>query len=116
MNEKEEKLVARIFSEVIDMKLSKYQSLFLYQLAIRRYKVNKKGKDETMDVSAGKIMKRMPELCKKTAGLEHKRNIVETSANKCLRNLDEELSNADLDEKFFRGDTVINVIDYLIRE
>lgn len=115
MNEKEEKLVARIFSEVIDMKLSKYQSLFLYQLAIRRYKVNKKEKNESMEVSVGKIMKRMPDLCKKTKGLEHKRNIVETSADKCLRNLDEELSNADIDEKFFRGDTVVNVIEHLIR-
>ena len=68
-----------------------------------------------MEVSVGKIMKRMPDLCKKTKGLEHKRNIVETSADKCLRNLDEELSNADIDEKFFRGDTVVNVIEHLIR-
>ena len=34
MNEKEEILTTRIMSEVMDMQLSKYQSLFLYQLAL----------------------------------------------------------------------------------
>lgn len=116
MNEKEEILTTRIMSEVMDMQLSKYQSLFLYQLALRRYKIRKKDKDESLDESIGKVMKKMQELCKITKGLEHKKNIVETSTDKCRRKLDEELSDAKLDDNFFRGDVVINVIDYLIRE
>lgn len=115
MNEKEEILTTRIMSEVMDMQLSKYQSLFLYQLALRRYKI-KKDKDESLDESICKVMKKMQELCKRTKGLEHKKNIVETSTEKCRRKLDEELSDAKLDDNFFRGDVVINVIDYLIRE
>ena len=112
MNEKEKILTTRIMSEVMDMQLSKYQSLFLYQLAL----IRKKDKDESLDESICKVMKKMQELCKRTKGLEHKKNIVETSTEKCRRKLDEELSDAKLDDNFFRGDVVINVIDYLIRE
>ena len=62
MNEKEEILTTRIMSEVMDMQLSKYQSLFLYQLALRRYKIRKKDKDESLDESIGKVMKKMQEV------------------------------------------------------
>ena len=46
MNEREELLVGRIMNDVIGMGLSKYNSLFLAQLALRRYKVETKKKSE----------------------------------------------------------------------
>ena len=49
MNEREEMLVGRIMNDVIGMGLSKYNSLFLVQLALRRYKVETKKKNETVN-------------------------------------------------------------------
>ena len=116
MNEREELLVGRIMNDVIGMGLSKYNSLFLAQLALRRYKVETKKKSETIDESARKVMARMPELCRKTKDLKHKR-IIETSSAKSLAKLEEELcDSASIDEDLLRGDVITNVIDFLLQE
>ena len=117
MNEKEELLVGRIMNDVLGMGLSKYNTLFLSQLALRRYKVEtKKKKSETLDESARKVMSRMPELCRKTKGLRHKQ-IIETSSSKSLSKLEEELCESlTIDEDLLRGDIITNVIDFLLKE
>lgn len=86
------------------------------QLALRRYKVETKKKSETIDESARKVMARMPELCRKTKDLKHKR-IIETSSAKSLAKLEEELcDSASIDEDLLRGDIITNVIDFLLQE
>lgn len=116
MTEKEEMMVGRIMDEVMEMQLSKYQTLFLTQLSIRRYKMKRDKKSENMENSVEKVMRRMPKLCKRTKGLEHKKNVVQTSAYKCLQKLEEELCDAEVDEKLLRGYVVQNVVEHLIRE
>lgn len=117
MNEKEERMVAKIMGEVLDFELSKYQTLFLTQLAIRRYRVEKKKKKETLKESVTKVMERMPELCLATKGLEHKKNVVQTSYSKSLKKLEEELCDSHrISDKLLRGDVVENVLNYLINE
>ncbi len=116
MNEREELLVGRIMNDVLSMGLSKYNTLFLAQLALRRYKVETKKKSETLDESARKVMSRMPELCRKTKGLRHKQ-IIETSSAKSLSKLEEELyESMTIEDDLLRGDIITNVINYLLKE
>ncbi len=116
MNEREELLVGRIMNDVLGMGLSKYNTLFLAQLALRRYKVETKKKSETLDESARKVMSRMPELCRKTKGLRHKQ-IIETSSAKSLSKLEEELyESMTIEDDLLRGDIITNVINYLLKE
>lgn len=115
MNEREELKVANIMSKVLDMKLSKYHTLFLTQMAIRRYKKSMKGKQESIDKTMAKIMRRMPSLCKETKGLEHK-SIIETSSSKTREKLEEELSDAELPEELLNGELIENVLTYLLED
>ena len=114
MNEREELLVGRIMNDVIGWGLSKYNSLFLTQLALRRYKVGTKKKNETLEESARKVMSRMPELCRKTKDLNHKQ-IIETSSAKSLAKLEEELCDSSIEEDLLRGDIITNVLDFLLK-
>ena len=115
MNEREELKVASIISKVLDMKLSKYHTLFLTQMAIRRYKKQIKGKQESIDKTMEKIMRRMPSLCKETKGLEHK-SVIETSSNKTREKLEEELSDAERPEELLNGELIENVLTYLLED
>lgn len=48
MNEKDEAKVVSIIAKVLDMGLSKYHTLFLTQMAIHRYKIKTKKKQESI--------------------------------------------------------------------
>ena len=116
MNEKEQIVVAKIIEKVYDFHLSKYHYLFLSQMAIRRYELTRKKKTENIEKTAMKIMRRMPELCKKTEGLEHK-NVIQTSAAKSLQRLEEELCDSEtVPERLLRGPVVENVLEYLLED
>lgn len=116
MNEKEELMIGRIMNEVLEMGLSKYNTLFLTQLTLRRYKVENKKKKESLEESVRKVMSRMPELCQKNKELRHKR-IIETSASKSLLKLEEELCESmTINEDLLRGDIVSNTIAFLLKE
>ena len=108
MNEKDEAKVVSIIAKVLDMGLSKYHTLFLTQMAIRRYKIKTKKKQESIKKTAQKIMSKMPELCKKSEGLKHK-NIILT-----LERLEEELYDANLSEELLNGQILENVLEFLI--
>ena len=113
VNEKEQIKVAEIIERVYDFHLSKYHYLFLSQMAIRRYELEKKGKTESIEKTAMKIMKRMPEMCKKDEGLKHK-NIIQTSSQKCLLRLEEELCDSrSVPEDLLAGPVIENVLQYL---
>lgn len=114
MNEKEQLMVGKIIERVYDLQLSKYHYLFLSQMAIRRYELEKKRKTESIEKTAMKIMKRMPEMCKKDEGLKHK-NIIQTSSQKCLLRLEEELCDSrSVPEDLLAGPVVENVLQYLV--
>lgn len=116
MNEKEQLTVAKIMEKVYDFHLSKYHYLFLSQMAIRKYELSRKKKNENLEKTAMKIMNRMPELCKKTEGLKHK-NVIQTSAGKSLQRLEEELCDSEtVPEKLLRGPVVENVLEYLLED
>lgn len=115
MNEKEQLKAMKIMSRVYDMKMSKFQTLFLTQIAIRRFDVERKNKPESLETTVGKVMKKMPQLCLKTDGLRHKR-IMETSTKKALEQLTEEIFEADIEENLLRGDALENVIAYLLED
>ena len=106
MNEREELKVANIMAKVLDMGLSKYHTLFLTQMAIRRYKKSMKGKEESIDKTLDKIMRRMQSLCKETKGLE----------NKSRAKLEEELSDANLPDELLNGEILENVLEYLVKD
>ena len=109
MNEKDEAKVVSIIAKVLDMGLSKYHTLFLTQMAIRRYKIKTKKKQESIKKTAQKIMSKMPELCKKSEGLKHK-NIILTETER----LEEELYDANLSEELLNGQILENVLEFLI--
>ena len=116
MNEKEQLMVAKIMEKVYDFHLSKYHYLFLSQMAIRRYEKSRKKKKEDIEKTAEKIMQRMPELCKRTKGMEHK-TIIQTSSEKSLQRLEEELCDSEtVPEELLRGPVVQNVLEYLLNE
>lgn len=115
MNEREELKVANIMAKVLDMGLSKYHTLFLAQMAIRRYKKSMKGKEESIDKTLDKIMRRMQGLCKETKGLENK-IVIETSSNKSRAKLEEELSDANLPDELLNGEILENVLEYLVKD
>ena len=115
MNEREELKVANIMAKVLDMGLSKYHTLFLTQMAIRRYKKSMKGKEESIDKTLEKIMRRMQSLCKETKGLENK-IVIETSWNKSRAKLEEELSDANLPDELLNGEILENVLEYLVKD
>ena len=115
MNEREELKVANIMAKVLDMGLSKYHTLFLTQMAIRRYKKSMKGKEESIDKTLDKIMRRMQSLCKETKGLENK-IVIETSWNKSRAKLEEELSDANLPDELLNGEILENVLEYLVKD
>lgn len=115
MNEREELKVANIMAKVLDMGLSKYHTLFLTQMAIRRYKKSMKGKEESIDKTLDKIMRRMQSLCKETKGLENK-IVIETSSNKSRAKLEEELSDANLPDELLNGEILENVLEYLVKD
>lgn len=115
MNEKEQIMVASIMTKVSSFGLSKYQELFLTQMALRQYEQRRKKKEESLEQTAGKIMKRMQGLCKKTKGLQHKRNIIERSPERSLEQLWEELCDSStVPEELLRGQVVENVMEYLL--
>jgi hypothetical protein len=113
MNEKDEAKVVSIIAKVLDMGLSKYHTLFLTQMAIHRYKIKTKKKQESIKKTAQKIMSKMPELCKKSEGLKHK-NIILTSASRTLERLEEELYDANIPEELLNGQILENVLEFLI--
>ena len=115
MNEREELKVANIMAKVLDMGLSKYHTLFLTQMAIRRYKKSMKGKEESIDKTLEKIRRRMQSLCKETKGLENK-IVIETSSNKSRAKLEEELSDANLPDELLNGEILENVLEYLVKD
>ena len=115
MNEREELKVASIIAKVLDMGLSKYHTLFLTQIAIRRYKKKMKGKDESVDKTLEKIMRRMPSLCKETRGLENK-VVVEISSKKSRENLEKELADAKIPDELLNGELIENVLTYLLED
>lgn len=115
MNEREELKVANIMAKVLDMGLSKYHTLFLTQMAIRQYKKSMKGKEESIDKTLDKIMRRMQSLCKETKGLENK-IVIETSWNKSRAKLEEELSDANLPDELLNGEILENVLEYLVKD
>ena len=115
MNEREELKVANIMAKVLDMGLSKYHTLFLTQMAIRRYKKSMKGKEESIDKTLDKIMRRMQSLCKETKGLENK-IVIEPSWNKSRAKLEEELSDANLPDELLNGEILENVLEYLVKD
>ena len=115
MNEREELKVANIMAKVLDMGLSKYHTLFLTQMAIRLYKKSMKGKEESIDKTLDKIMRRMQSLCKETKGLENK-IVIETSWNKSRAKLEEELSDANLPDELLNGEILENVLEYLVKD
>ena len=115
MNEREELKVANIMAKVLDMGLSKYHTLFLTQMAIRRYKKSMKGKEESIDKTLDKIMRRRQSLCKETKGLENK-IVIETSWNKSRAKLEEELSDANLPDELLNGEILENVLEYLVKD
>ena len=115
MNEREELKVANIMAKVLDMGLSKYHTLFLTRMAIRRYKKSMKGKEESIDKTLDKIMRRMQSLCKETKGLENK-IVIETSWNKSRAKLEEELSDANLPDELLNGEILENVLEYLVKD
>lgn len=97
--------------------LSKYQELFLTQMALRQYEQKRKKKDESLEQTAGKIMKRMQGLCKKTKGLQHKKNVIERSPERSLEQLWEELCDSStVPEELLRGQVVENVMEYLLND
>lgn len=116
MNEKDKKKMAAIMDKVLDFKMSKYQSVYLTHLAFRRYEVKKKKKKESMEESATRTMKHMPEICSQTDGLKHKKNVVETAASKSLEKLEEELHESNVKEELLRGDVIEDVVKYLIKD
>ena len=73
MNEREQVKIAQIMSKAYDFHLSKYHYLFLTQMAIRIYNLKVEEREEPIEETAQKIMKKMPGLCRKTEGLKHKR-------------------------------------------
>ena len=99
--------------KVLDFKMSKYQSVYLTHLAFRRYEVKKK---ESMEESATRTMKHMPEICSQTDGLKHKKNVVETAASKSLEKLEEELHESNVKEELLMGDVIEDVVKYLIKD
>ena len=115
MNEREELKVANIMAKVLDMGLSKYHTLFLTQMAIRRYKKSMKGKEESIDKTLDKIMRRMQSLFKETKGLENK-IVIETSLNKSRDKLEEELYDANLPDELLNGEILENVLEYLVKD
>lgn len=115
MNKRETKKITQIMEKAYDFHLSKYHYLFLTQIAMRQYRLRENRKPETLEVTATKVMRDMPELCRKTKGLEHK-NIVETSAKRSLNRLEEELLDSDLSEKLQQGSVLENVLNYLLLE
>ena len=117
MNEKEQLMVAAIMTKVSSFGLSKYQELFLTQMALRQYEQKKKKKEETLEKSAEKVMKRMQSLCKRTKGLEHKRNIIERTPERSLDQIWEELCDSStVPEELLRGQVVENVMKYLLED
>ena len=117
MNEKEQIMVASIMTKVSSFGLSKYQELFLTQMALRQYEQKRKKKDESLEQTAGKIMKRMQGLCKKTKGLQHKKNVIERSPERSLEQLWEELCDSStVPEELLRGQVVENVMEYLLND
>ena len=117
MNEKKEKTRDKIITRVLELGISKYQSLYLTELAFRRYEIASKNKKESIQESAREIMKRMPELCRKTEGLQHKKNVVETSSVRALEELEAELGDSKtISDGLLRGDIVRNVLGYLLEK
>lgn len=116
MNEKEQLKVAQIMSKAFDFHLSKYHYLFITQMAIRIYNLKAKGKKETIEKTAEKIMRKMPALCKKTDGLQNKQVIL-TSSAKSIARLEDELYECDtLGDELLRGEALKNILDYLIED
>lgn len=114
MNEKEQLKVAQIMAKAFDFHLSKYHYLFLTQMAIRQYEMRCRKKEEPLEKTAEKVMKKMPMLCKRTSGLENK-HIIETSSKKSLARLEDELYECDaLGDELLRGTVLKNIIDYLL--
>ena len=115
MNEKEERMLASVMTKVLDFEISTYHTVFLTELAMRRYKVANKKKKETLEESATKTMKKMPDLCKKTEGLKDKKNVVETSAKRSLEALESELEGSKkISDKLLRGNIVESILSYLL--
>ena len=114
MNEKEQMKVAEIMTKVSSFGLSKYQEVFLTQMALRQYE---QKKEESLEKSAEKVMSIMQSLCKKTKGLEHKRNIIERSPERSLDQIWEELCDSTtVPEELLRGSVVENVMEYLLED
>ena len=117
MNEKEQMKVAEIMTKVSSFGLSKYQEVFLTQMALRQYEQKRKKKEESLEKSAEKVMSIMQSLCKKTKGLEHKRNIIERSPERSRDQIWEELCDSTtVPEELLRGSVVENVMEYLLDE
>lgn len=117
MNEKEQMKVAEIMTKVSSFGLSKYQEVFLTQMALRQYEQKRKKKEESLEKSAEKVMSIMQSLCKKTKGLEHKRNIIERSPERSLDQIWEELCDSTtVPEELLRGSVVENVMAYLLED
>lgn len=118
MNEKKEKTRDKIITRVLELGISKYQSLYLTELAFRRYEIAaSQNKKESIQESAREIMKRMPDLCRNTEGLQHKKNVVETSSVRALEELEAELGDSKtISDGLLRGDIVRNVLGYLLEK
>ena len=117
MNEKEEKMLASVMTKVLNFEISTYHTVFLTELAMRRYNVANKKKKEKLEESTTKTMKKMPDLCKKTEGLKDKKNVVETSAERSLEALESEPEGSQkISDKLLRGNIVENVLNYLLED
>ncbi len=101
--------------KVRSFNLPNCQRVYLEQIAIRRYNMRTQGKKESMEQTATIVMRKMPELCSKVKGLEHKKNFVLTSYDKSFRELERRLeSSPTVDENLLRGPIIENVIEYII--
>lgn len=113
MNEREQLKIAQIMERAYDFHLSKYQYLFLTQMAIQMNELKYEERKENIEVIAAKVSNQMPSLCKADVRLRHK-NIVPTGAARSIQNLEEELHVADISDEMLRGDVLENVLDYLL--
>ena len=119
MNDSEMKMIARIMNQVLGWGLSRYNTVFLVELALRRKRAEEtetETETETIEISAQVIMSQMQEICKNTEGLENKR-VIETSSRKSLLRIEEELADSTtIKEELLRGNIIVNVLSFLLEE